>query len=363
MKVLLPETTISNLSEGPNGAYFGFTSISSIDASNLESTYDVLINGITYRNVPTTFLSDYSIIVVGDLDDNDEPDLSNYPFSIGIDIEGNTVQLVVQENGSYTFSVFKQEQRIMTLSGASRTYSHTAEPRMVKSSQKVEKWPITTSLETIVDSSYSISSGSDIVLVQTTLSQDEFLECTVLANGEQLSKIHNEYFHGENIEIYLDSGYICAYSQTGGTFNIQITRTNKIIAEDFTEAVEIVSGGGSGLYTHHLTESNTPVNLLLICTQKESFTSDSLKQFLIDKGYSGQQSEIGIMNLYYPISGMVQYQSGYYTSVVGIAFNTKESTSFQLCISVELNNKTQLSYLRLNSNVQFSDIVNEVHDK
>lgn len=149
--------------------------------------------------------------------------------------------------GEHTFTITKANgsRRVMTLSGASRTYSHTAEPRNVKFASSIKDWPIKKETTVIYDDSVTIETDADTILIEDYSGTEEaFAQLKVEVNGEVLpfDAIEGGYFVENDFTIYMNITDIVMHSVNGGTYQVKISGgEQQVVAEDFKEAV-VLSG-------------------------------------------------------------------------------------------------------------------------
>lgn len=165
--------------------------------------------------------------------------------------------LFAKTEGEHTFTIFEGSgsERVMKLSGASRTYSHTAEPRNVniaKFANGVKDWPISTSKTTIFDDSVICppSEFNEVIIEISPYDTEKFSDWIVVVDGETLTYTDRNYFENkeQTIRVFLTGqphGVGIWYFKSG-TYQVNIASITQNVAEDFKEAVEAVSGGGGG---------------------------------------------------------------------------------------------------------------------
>lgn len=123
---------------------------------DLTKGVDITFDGQLHKNVPVEFISDEGAFMIGEAGGH-SPLFDKYPFFIllGLDtpseisIHIGVLELYAKTQGEHTFTITEGSGsgRVMTLSGASRTYSHTAEPRFVLKANKTSELPEITSAD------------------------------------------------------------------------------------------------------------------------------------------------------------------------------------------------------------------------
>lgn len=165
-------------------------------------------------------------------------------------MEFDSLLLFTREPGDYEVQVdtaTEDNGRVMKLHGASRTYSHTAEPRLVNQAKEVKDWPIKEEKQ-IVETNVIVESGD--VEVELSLDPINISSWKVTVNEEELTW-SSEYDcfcnNEETIELGYNSieKYYWFWAQEGGTYNLNIVAEEKVVDPTFAEAVNIVAGGSN----------------------------------------------------------------------------------------------------------------------
>jgi len=222
---------------------------------------DLVINGVEYFNIPVIkYIEDESVVdfiinfdIEAGIPNFNVAPLSLYIAEFTYDPTSNFITVFTEEEMDVILTVKRSSgKRIMKLHGASRTYSHTAEPRNVKFAGGVKDWPIKFEAETktydvtLVDDGYI--SGLEFDLDPTNMSSWK-----VSVNGYELKWYQDPgaaYFCDENDELY-EFGYYAdgdgdtpgywLWAYENGTYKLDIVIEQKVVDPTFAEAVEMVT--------------------------------------------------------------------------------------------------------------------------
>ena len=177
---LLGQQITINCTEQEDDFYMGQSIVDLSTEYDLTKGVDITFDGQLYKNVPIEFISDEGAFMIGEAGGH-SPLFDKYPFvillgldtplEISIHIAG--LELYVKTQGERTFVVTEvsSSERVMKLSGASRTYSHTAEPRFVKKADKTNELPEITSAD--AGKVFGVDEEGKITLVEDGGSAEE----------------------------------------------------------------------------------------------------------------------------------------------------------------------------------------------
>lgn len=217
----------------------------SFDASI--SSVDITINNVTYSNLPIeVYEAEGYLECYINIPNGVAPSFDSAPIAIDImtSSEESSTYFLTPEEGEYTISMKRSgAKRVMKLHGASRTYSHTAEPRNVKAAEGVKGWPIKKEMATLVDGSFDCEDDIPVQIAEWSGTSDDFVNQTlsVTVNGTEAEKTEWGFQIEDFAEIYYETGYIWLYTYDSGTYWIKIITDKIEVAEDFKEAV-VLSG-------------------------------------------------------------------------------------------------------------------------
>lgn len=247
-EIILNDTLFETSQDG-SSAFASSACTGQVDI-NLKKA-DVIVNGTTYKGLPVNVIGfDDEFAWSINFNDVNVWNIAPIAVMVLIDSEGyctDYTMIATPEEGEYTISIKADVSgRVMKLHGASRTYSHTAEPRNVKSSEAVKDWPIKKETAILVDEVFSCDADSTIPLIPWDSTSEDFLNKvqSVTVNGTEAEKTDWGFLIENEVDIYVDEGYVYLYSYNGGTYQVKISEEQIVVAEDFKEAVNMVGGGG-----------------------------------------------------------------------------------------------------------------------
>lgn len=244
-EIILNDTLFETSQDG-SSAFASSACTGQVDI-NLKKA-DVIVNGTTYKGLSVN-VNEFDDESVWLINFNDVNVWNTAPIAVMvlIDSEGycSDCRIATPEEGEYTISIKADgSRRMMKLHGASRTYSHTAEPRLVKQADGVKDWPIKKETAVIFDDSVAIETNSDTILIEDySGTEEDFKQLKVEVNGEVIP--YNADMDAYSVEyefvIYPNITDIDMYSANGGIYQVKISEEQKVVAEDFKEAV-VLSG-------------------------------------------------------------------------------------------------------------------------
>lgn len=249
-----------------------YTGLLEVDLSteyDLTKGIDITFDGQLYKNVSVAPIPNTGIqgFVLGEFDLNLNPVLNKYPFFIVLRSNDNTITsfnnliFYAKTEGEHTFTISKASgsKRVMTLFGASRTYSHTAEPRNVKFAGGVKDWPIKKETTILVDGFFDCGADDSVMLAEWSGTSEDFVNqaLSVTIDGTEAEKTEWGFQIEGFADIFYDAGYIQLYAYDAGRFLIKIITDTVEVAEDFKEAVEMVSSGAGDPFMPPLPDPET----------------------------------------------------------------------------------------------------------